>query len=567
MLKIRISIGFLLILMILGMNTFTVAYAQGNDSDGDGFNDNVDECPNVRGTARGCPDGDGDGFHDREDECPNVAGTIRGCLDSDGDGRPDVIDDCPNIPGSVRGCPDLDGDGFHILEDECPNEFGTVRGCPDGDGDGRPDIIDDCPNTPGTLNGCPDTDGDGFHDREDECPNVAGTIRGCVDTDGDGRPDVIDDCPSVAGTIRGCPPTVTPQPTSSSSQNTPQSTPTPTPTEMTNNVSSVTSSSACELISTSSDAILIHQTPSADAEIIGLFDDTTEYVVYGIIAPENWYWLDLGWIQGDLVTTTGNCGNLVGFDMPILGDDTQATINIADIDIPRAQIACSYVIELEDTFCFYQIPMPNDNDETRTMICILQSGVLNCEAGYGLLFALLQDSFGADIITSKTDETTTSDVIMCSELMREFLRPAIENEPIRYSVIENYVVGFVNPADFAFFELRSCLNQVEYITPLVENNEVMTDFMIQSINTQYDLWRPFGGDDISGYIDGVPVVALLAPDFQKSEAKKGLLATTPIWIDFLNKVILFGDGHILFGFNTMPFYQQVQLLTGIDFSQ
>jgi len=557
-------IRLVFILMILSINlfSFSITFAQ-TDTDGDGFNDNVDDCPNVRGTARGCPDEDGDGFHDREDECPNQAGTARGCPDSDGDGRADVVDECPNLAGNVRGCPDLDGDGFHILEDDCPGEFGTVRGCPDGDGDGRADIVDDCPNTPGNVRGCPDSDGDGFHDREDECPNVAGTVRGCVDSDGDGRADVVDDCPTVAGTIRGCPPTNTPQPTTaSSSQNntqnqlTPTITPTPTLTP-----STTSTNRACELIPNSDEVILIYESPSLDADVVGVFEAELEHVLYGIKSPESWYWLDLGWVKAELVTQTGDCGQLVVFDVPILRPETQTTINIADVDIPRAQITCSYVIELGDTVCFYQMLVPND--DTRTMICILQANVLNCEAGVGLLFALLANPFGNEL---PPDEATTDAPLQCAELMLEFLRPSIENEPILFSLVENYVVGFVNPADFEYFAPRPCVNKVEFVNPIIANGEIQLDFVVQPIAMQYEAWQPFGGDDTSVYAGGVPVVALFSPEAQKLLAKNDTFATTPIRIDFLNKFILFGDGSLFFGFNTIGFDELVQTLTGIDFN-
>lgn len=106
---------------------------------------------------------DGDGFLDTEDECPNVYGTIKGCPDSDGDGIPDIHDKCPNIPGlkEFAGCPanskDSDGDGFPDVIDECPKQKGTIRGCPDRDGDGIPDREDECPDEKGRkeLKGCP----------------------------------------------------------------------------------------------------------------------------------------------------------------------------------------------------------------------------------------------------------------------------------------------------------------------------------------------------------------------------------------------------------------------------
>ena len=61
--------------------------------DGDGFTDNVDNCPEVAGTDQGCvqlgqvADADGDGIPDSSDSCPNEA---RGNTDNNGDGCPDA---------------------------------------------------------------------------------------------------------------------------------------------------------------------------------------------------------------------------------------------------------------------------------------------------------------------------------------------------------------------------------------------------------------------------------------------------------------------------------------------
>jgi hypothetical protein len=93
------------------------------DSDGDGINDDVDQCPNQ-------PE-DFDNYKDK-DGCPE--------LDNDGDGVLDKNDKCPNEPGlqQLKGCPDgdKDGDGVLDLQDECPNQPGTKanKGCPEYQG-------------------------------------------------------------------------------------------------------------------------------------------------------------------------------------------------------------------------------------------------------------------------------------------------------------------------------------------------------------------------------------------------------------------------------------------------
>ncbi len=84
------------------------------DADGDGVEDDVDECPDVAGPAslNGCPDRDGDGVADKDDKCPDVKGLAR-------------YDGCP--------IPDTDGDGVNDEEDKCPTEAGPASngGCPE----------------------------------------------------------------------------------------------------------------------------------------------------------------------------------------------------------------------------------------------------------------------------------------------------------------------------------------------------------------------------------------------------------------------------------------------------
>ena len=113
------------------------------DSDGDGVNDEKDQCPDVAGLPRfrGCPDTDGDGIRDAKDQCPDVAGIARykGCPppDKDGDGVNDDDDKCPAIPGLAKygGCPppDTDGDGIDDEMDKCPRTKGPAsnQGCPE----------------------------------------------------------------------------------------------------------------------------------------------------------------------------------------------------------------------------------------------------------------------------------------------------------------------------------------------------------------------------------------------------------------------------------------------------
>jgi cysteine-rich repeat protein len=95
------------------------------DTDGDGYMDPDDGCPND-------PE-DFDKFEDK-DGCPDP--------DNDKDGILDVDDSCPNDPEDVdtfedeNGCPDPDNDkdGFLDVDDKCPNEPETVNNFEDDDG-------------------------------------------------------------------------------------------------------------------------------------------------------------------------------------------------------------------------------------------------------------------------------------------------------------------------------------------------------------------------------------------------------------------------------------------------
>jgi serine/threonine protein kinase len=84
-----------------------------SDSDGDGFIDSEDNCPNEAGFSEyhGCPipDSDMDGVLDDSDQCVNESGPTEnyGCPwpDTDGDGVLDKYDACPEIYGeNSDGC-------------------------------------------------------------------------------------------------------------------------------------------------------------------------------------------------------------------------------------------------------------------------------------------------------------------------------------------------------------------------------------------------------------------------------------------------------------------------------
>ena len=156
------------------------------DEDGDGFDDNNDNCPDVAnpdqadadndGIGDACdtpdPDGDGDGVADGDDNCPEIANPDQ--ADADGDGIGDACD-----------IADEDGDGIADGDDNCPNVANADQADTDGDG-----IGDACETPP------PDRDADGTIDDDDNCPDVANADQADGDTDGVG--DACDNCPETA---------------------------------------------------------------------------------------------------------------------------------------------------------------------------------------------------------------------------------------------------------------------------------------------------------------------------------------------------------------------------------
>ena len=184
------------------------------DSDGDGWDDVIDELPNVKHQWL---DQDADGYGDNAtgpepDACPGVPGTSTidryGCVDGDGDGISDENDAFPSDPTRAS---DVDGDGYDDLEDGCMliagNSTQDRLGCTDTDGDGYSDgdaqwtLINGSDAFPGEGTQHADQDGDGFGDNPtgfegDDCPTTSGTsfrdVFGCDDEDVDGMSDTND---------------------------------------------------------------------------------------------------------------------------------------------------------------------------------------------------------------------------------------------------------------------------------------------------------------------------------------------------------------------------------------
>lgn len=134
---------------------------QPTDTDGDGFPDDSDNCPNTPNTDQ--TDTDGDAIGDACDNCPDTSnpdqtdtnqdGIGDACqTDTDGDTIPDDVDNCPDVVNDDQT--DTDGDGIGDACDTTPNG--------DSDGDGVDNLSDNCPNTPNTDQA--DSDGNGIGD-------------------------------------------------------------------------------------------------------------------------------------------------------------------------------------------------------------------------------------------------------------------------------------------------------------------------------------------------------------------------------------------------------------------
>jgi hypothetical protein len=183
------------------------------DTDGDGWNDLVDNCtlafnPNqhdddadFQGDACDA-DMDNDSILNVDDNCPLAPnfdqadsdgdGVGDVCDDNDGDGVINSADNCLTTPNPDQG--DIDGDG---RGDACD---------PDIDGDSRSNTLDNCPRLPN--GGQADRDNDRVGDACDNCPDAPngnqldtdrdGTGDACdADDDDDGVADEADNCPVV----------------------------------------------------------------------------------------------------------------------------------------------------------------------------------------------------------------------------------------------------------------------------------------------------------------------------------------------------------------------------------
>ena len=195
--------------ILINMSDQGDTYQFSDDYDGDGLEDDFDNCP--FGANDDQADNDGDGIGDMCDNCAGSANDAQ--LDADGDGSGDACDtdrDNDGIPNSGDLCDlvsdpsqtdsdgdrsgnacDTDDDNDGVLDgaDNCPlvsnpgQEILNNANCDtDSDADGLPDSVDNCVGVPNFDQSDRDADGKG-----DACDG---------DKDGDGINNVTDNCPS-----------------------------------------------------------------------------------------------------------------------------------------------------------------------------------------------------------------------------------------------------------------------------------------------------------------------------------------------------------------------------------
>lgn len=123
-------------------------------------------------------DSDGDGIDDDVDNCQYTYNPDQ--LDDDFDGVGDLCDNCTTFANSDQTDTDLDGIGNAC--DECPDDYNNDR-----DGDGLCEASDNCP---GTYN--PDQIDSNSDGRGDACENCCIGTRGNVDDDPGELVDVSD---------------------------------------------------------------------------------------------------------------------------------------------------------------------------------------------------------------------------------------------------------------------------------------------------------------------------------------------------------------------------------------
>ena len=232
---------------VVPVNTLSIVFASNplykNDTDSDGIENLLDNCPNTSnpdqkdrnrdGIGDACSDDDGDSIVGNTDNCPTVANPGQtdknansigdACeFDTDTDGIPDGIDNAIRVPNPDQK--DTDSDTIGDVIDNCklynPDQLDLDKNgrgdvCDrdeeykkknDSDRDGILDFSDNCPKVPNPDQ--TDIDRDGIGDACDNCkslqnPDQADSDKNgvwdmCDDTDRDGIEGWRDNCPSLS---------------------------------------------------------------------------------------------------------------------------------------------------------------------------------------------------------------------------------------------------------------------------------------------------------------------------------------------------------------------------------
>ncbi|KAA3634496.1 MAG: hypothetical protein DWP97_06855, partial [Calditrichaeota bacterium] len=156
------------------------------DTDFDGVENSIDNCPNVSNASQ--TNSDADSYGDACDNCPLVTNEAQ--TDADSDGVGDDCDNCPAIANSTQD--DTDADTIGDACDNCPDVSNFSQD--DSDTDTIGDVCDNCATVANTDQA--DGDSDTVGDVCDNCPATANPGQEDSNTNGVG-----DVCDYICGDI------------------------------------------------------------------------------------------------------------------------------------------------------------------------------------------------------------------------------------------------------------------------------------------------------------------------------------------------------------------------------